>query len=331
MDDSSTPDSKEVDEVLPPVKSEAVRRLLRLVVPHKARLFVAGIFMILASGLSLALPLFAKEGVDRVIKSLEEKAPPAELLASLDSVVLVVLGLIIVSGILEFSHYVMVSKVGNRIVADLRSRLFSHLERLPVGFFDKTRSGELGSRISTDTTQVQQTLTSDLVELIPNVLTLVGGIGVALFIDWRLTLVVVTLLAVVIALFVFFGRKLRDLNKLILSQTSEAVGLVSEALSNIRLVKAFSREPHEEVRAKARFENIYKLGVQSSVWEAAMGVVASIGFISLLVGVIWYGGRNVVMGVSTPGSLIAFFMTVTIIAGPMGSLASLYTRLQRAL
>ena len=115
-----------------------------------------------------------------------------------------------------------------------------------------------------------------------------------------------------------------------LDALSDATGAMTEALGNIRLVKAFAREPFEESRADEKLEKVMRLGIRTSVWEGAMGTVGFTGFVLLLLGVMWYGGRGVLTGHLTAGSLLAFFMAVTIISGPMGTLASLYTRLQRA-
>lgn len=240
------------------------------------------------------------------------------------------IGLIVVSGAVNFSQFYLLATAGNRIVYDVRSQVYSHLLSLPVAYFDKTRSGELASRLSNDASQIQTSLTSDIAGLLSNVLTLGGGTVVLFYLDWRLTAVVLLLLMLVMAGFVFFGRKLRKLMREALDALSEATGSMTEALGNVRLVKAFAREPYEEERAQGQLGKVMRLGIRTSIWEGAMGSVAFIGFVVLLLGVAWYGGRNVMTGHLSAGSLVAFFGTVVLISGPMGTLASLYTRLQRA-
>ena len=220
---------------------------------------------------------------------------------------------------------------GNRIVMEMRQNLFAHIQRLPVAFFDRTRSGDLTSHLSNDVSQLQQTLTDDLVRLVGNLITLVCGITLAIVIDWRLTGIVVFLLLLVMSFFVVNGKRLRVLNRASLDALSEAMGTMTEAFANIRLVKAFAREAHEDARAGERLGRVFALSMKGSYIEGAFGTVAFSGFILVLLGVIWYGGHNVLNGSLSAGSLVAFLLTITIISGPMGSLAVQYARLQRAI
>lgn len=300
----------------------AVIRLLKLALPYKVHLAIGGTLMLFSSAVNLSLPLVARTALNRVIET--------KSASSLDRLAGLIFVLIAVSAALNFTQYLLIAFAGNRIVKDMREKLFSHLQRLPVRYFDQTRSGDLASHLSNDVGLIQTTLTSDIVGLVSNLVTLFGGIFLALYIDWKLTLVVVGMLACVMAGFVVFGRRLRRLTRQALDALSDAMGSMTEAMANIRLVKAFTRETYEDSRAATKLDTVFKLNMRTSVWEGAMGAVATVGFISLLLGVVWYGGRNVIAGTLSLGSLVAFFMTVTIISGPMGSLASLYTRLQRA-
>jgi subfamily B ATP-binding cassette protein MsbA len=310
------------NETLPKLSWSAVSRLLKLALPYKVHLGAAAVLMLLSSAVNLSLPLVARNALDGVLKS--------GSVQQLDLLALALIGLILVSGLFGFVQFYLVAYSGNKIVKELREKLFSHLVSLPVRYFDKTRSGDLASHLSNDVSQVQTTLTSDVSGLFANVFTLVGGIAVLVTLDWKLTLVVVGLLALVMSGFVFFGRRLRKLNREALDALSDAMGAMTEAMANIRLVKAFAREKHEQGRAESRLDKVLKLNLKTAVWEGAMGTVAFVGFVVLLLGVAWYGGRKVITGETSAGSLLAFFMTVTIISGPMGTLASLYTRLQRA-
>ena len=305
------------------VSLSAVRRLLTLALPYRTLLLFAGVLMLLATGLSLALPPLARVSLDHVQKTHNVR--------ELDTLALAIVGLILLSAVVSYAQYLLVAYAGNRIVMELRSRLFSHLLQLPVAFFDKTRSGDLTSHLSNDVTLVQQTLTDDLVQLAGNLIRLVGGIVMAVVIDARLTLTVVALLAIVMSSFVFLGRALRRLTRESLDALSDAMGAMNEALANVRLVKSFAREAHESGRTQTRLDRLFKLSMKSSYLEGAFGSIAFSGFILVFVGVIWYGGRGVLNGSLSAGSLLAFLMTIMIISGPMGTLAMQYSRLQRAI
>ncbi len=300
----------------------SVRRLIALALPYKLQLGAASVIMLLTSAVNLSLPVFGKTAVDQVLKSGN--------VATLDRAALIIIALVILASGLSFSQFVLIAYAGNRIVKDMRARLFSHLQRLPVSYFDRTRSGDLASHLSNDVGLIQQSLTSDVAGLVSNIVTLAGGIVLAIIFNWKLCLVVVGMLALVMAFFVIFGRRLRKLTREALDALSDAMGAMTEAMANIRLVKAFARERYEDERADVKLTHVYKLQMKTSIAEGAMGMVAFSGFILLLLGVIWFGGREVIAGHITPGTLFGFFMIVPIISGPMGSLASLYTRLQRA-
>jgi len=302
---------------------DSVFRLLKLAWPYRAAIAVAIVLMLLSSVATLSLPLLLRFVVDRVTKT--------QSIADLDRFALLIFGIIFLAAIFGFVQSVLISVTGSRIVREMRLNLFSHLERLPVVYFDKTRSGDLTSYLSNDVGMIQQTLTSDVASVLPNVVTFTGGIIVAFVIDWKLCLLSVALLLGVMLFFVIFGRRLRKLTRSSLDALSDAMGGMTEVLGNIRLVKAFARERYEDQKADDKLMKVFRLNVKMAYAESAMGIVASTGFSALMIGVIWYGGVNILAHKESFGSLISFFFAIMIIAGPMASLAQLYTRLQRAI
>lgn len=313
---------EEEEESLPRLSAAAVLRLLALARPYRALLIVAGLLMLASAGISLSLPLLTQGALDQVLKTRQ--------VAALDRLALGLFGLILVTALLSFAQFMLMAYAGNRVVMDMRARLFAHLQRLPVAFFDRTRSGDLASRLSNDVTLLQHTLTEDIVRFVSNSVTLVGGIVLAVVIDWRLTGVVVGLLALMLGLLLFCGLRLRRLTGASLDALSDAMGAMTEVLSNVRLVKAFAREAHEDERVMAKLRRVFQLAMRSSRFEAVVNALAGVGFLAVLLGVIWYGGRSVLMGHLSAGTILGFLMTLTIIGGPMASLAELYARLQRA-
>lgn len=305
------------------VSLQGVARLLALALPYKRQLIVAGILMLIATGINLSLPIFTKTAIDRFTQIHEGRL--------LDQMALGLIGLIVLGSVCSYGEFLLMAYSGNRVVMEMRQNLFAHLQRLPVAFFDRTRSGDLTSHLSNDVTQIQQTLTEDLVRFVGNLITVVCGVSLAVYIDWRLTLVVVLLLLLVMSFFVVNGKKLRKLNRASLDALSEAMGTMTETFANIRLVKAFAREAHEDGRAATRLQKVFEFSMKGSRIEGAFGTVAFAGFILVLLGVVWYGGHNVLNGSLSPGSLVGFLLCITIISGPMGGLAVQYSRLQRAI
>ncbi len=301
---------------------QSTKRLFALSLPYWKYLVLGGLLTLISTGVSLSLPWLIKRGFDETIAS--------QSAANLDRYALVVIAVILVASAISFGQFVIIAFVGNRVIKGVRERLFAKLLDLPVSFFDKTRSGDLASNLSNDVSQMQQTLSSDVVGIIGNLTMFLGGTISAIIINPKLTGVVVGVLALVMAGFVFFGKRMRKLNREALDALSDAIGAMTEALGNIRLVKAFARENYETNRAKEKLERVFKLNMKTSIGEASMGMIAFTGFFLLLIGIGWYGGRSVLAGAMTVGEIIGFFVTIMLISGPMGDLASLYTRLQRA-
>ena len=327
----NAPASGSAPAALEPVNTEAkgkvslsaLRRLLALAALYRSRLLLAGVLMLLSTGITLSLPLVTRRAIDQFTTLHQGRV--------LDQLALALVGLIVLGSVFSYGQYLLMAYTGNRVVMEMRQKLFAHIQRLPVAFFDRTRSGDLTSHLSNDVSQLQQTLTDDLVRLVGNLITLVCGITLAIVIDWRLTAIVVFLLMLVMSFFVVNGKRLRILNRASLDALSEAMGTMTEAFANIRLVKAFAREAHEDARASEQLERVFDLSMKGSYIEGAFGTVAFSGFILVLLGVVWYGGHSVLNGSLSAGSLVAFLLTITIISGPMGSLAVQYSRLQRAI
>lgn len=315
------PSTTEQDRLVKPTWA-SIRRLVGLAAPYWPILALGGFLTLISTAVSLSLPWIIKRGFDETIAS--------RSLANLDRYALIVVGVILVSSAISYGQFILIAYVGNQVIREVRGRLFSKLLHLPVSFFDRTRSGDLASNLSNDVSLMQQTLASDLVGLAGNVLMFVGGTISAVGINPKLTGIVVGVLAIVMAGFVFFGRRLRKLTRQGLDALSDTMGAMTEALGNVRLVKAFARESHETSRANEKLGQVFKLNMKTSVGEASMGTVAFTGLFLLFLGVVWYGGRSVLAGTMTVGDIGGFFVTVMLISGPMGNLASLYTRLQRA-
>src|SRR5579862_2011030 len=322
MRQSYVPTNPEHDK-LKKLTWDSVFRLLKLAIPYKVAIAFAMVLMLVSSFATLSMPLVLRFAIDRVTKT--------QSISDLNRFALIIFAIILVAALFGFIQSVLISVTGSRIVREMRLKLFSHLERLPVVYFDKTRSGDLTSYLSNDVGMIQQTLTSDIASVLPNTVTFVGGIIVAFVIDWELCLLSVGLLLGVMLFFVVFGRRLRRLTRSSLDALSDAMGGMTEVLGNIRLVKAFARERYEDQKADDKLMKVFGLNVKMAYAESAMGIVASTGFSALMIGVIWYGGINILAHKQTFGSLISFFFAIMIIAGPMASLAQLYTRLQRAI
>lgn len=321
MNEETIPSPPEHEKLVTPTWA-SIKRLLALSQPYWRILTLGGLLTLISTAFSLSLPWLIKQGFDETIAT--------KSVANLDRYAVLVVAIILVASAISFGQFVLIAYVGNKVIKQVREQLFSKLLHLPVSFFDKTRSGDLASNLSNDVSLMQQTLSSDLVGIVGSLTLFFGGTISAIIINPKLTGVVVGVLAVVMAGFVFYGKRMRKLTREGLDALSDTIGAMTEALSNIRLVKAFARETHESQRVKEKLEKVFKLNMKTSIGEASMGMIAFTGFFLLLIGIGWYGGRSVLAGTMTIGEIFGFFVTIMLISGPMGDLASLYTRLQRA-
>ncbi len=307
---------------IPPLTIKDIQRLLKLAAPFKRQLLSASIITLLTTGVSLSLPLAARHTLDEVLKH--------RRISEWNSLTLGFTGLILLGGVLRYLQIVLIAIASNRIVCDLRNRLYSHLLTLPVSFFDHTKSGSLASHLSNDVSVLQQTLTDDLVRLSSYILTLAGGITMTMLIDWRLSSAILVLLTTMLSMCLLFGKRLRHRSRAGLDALSIALGMMTETLSNIRLVKAFARESFEAKRAENALEQVNSFNTQSSILEGALSACVSTGFLLVILSVMWVEGHRLLNGTMSPGSLLAYMMTLAILIGPLGSLASQYGRIQRS-
>lgn len=303
------------------LSAAAVRRLIGLAIPYSKPLIAAGLLAIVARGTQLVVPLLVRDAANRLTASSD--------LGSLDRDAGLIFLLIVFGGVLSYVQYTMSAKIGTRIVNDLRGRLFGHLQRLPVAYFDRNRSGDLTSYLSNDVGQLQTVLTNDLAQFGANLIGLVGGIGLAAVLNWRLTVVMIGLLACGLAFFMVCGIRLKRLNRATLDALAESMGGMTESLASIRLVKAFDREDYEDRRVQTSLGKLYNLAVRASKLEGLMVAVGGSAFFLMLVGLLWFGARGVVAGTFRPGDVVSFVVALMVVVMPMTQLATLYTSLQR--
>jgi subfamily B ATP-binding cassette protein MsbA len=304
------------------VSWDAVLRLIQLAAPHRGLLILASVLALGGTLVQLSLPLLVRSSVNQVMAT--------HRVGDIDRDALALLLLVAVYGTLMYFQTWISALAGNRIVMDFRLTLFAHLQRLPVAYFDRNRSGDLASLLSNDVSQIQQTVTDDLVQFLSQLVWLFGGMAIAAYINLQASVIVVGTLAVVMAFFVTAGRALRQINRKVLDGLADVMGAMTEAMANIRLVKAFVREPFEDQRARQKLGDLFGTQMRAARWSAMMATVGWGFLMAMLIGSMWFGGRGVLSGTFPLGNLIGFLMVLAFITTPMATLASLYTRLQRA-
>ncbi len=299
------------------------RRLLTLLSPYKKALIVGAFCLIVASLTNLAVPLYIKKLVDVVMVD--------KNMALMNSLTLGIAGLFLIQLVFSTAHNYLFDLTEKRAITDFRVKLFRHLHTLSLSFFVKRRTGEIVSRMTNDITTIENIITDLPATLLQQSIRLFGGIIIITYMNWKLTGLILVLAPVLVLFARTFGRKLKKLSTEIQDKLAVSTTILEENISCIQVVKSFVREKLENERFGNALEDSFQSAKKRVIISSFFG--PSIGFIAFSTSLIllWYGGREVILGSISPGELIAFILYATIIAGPMGSFARLYARVQEGI
>ena len=304
------------------VSPRPLTRLLPRVKPHTGALTIAGICLAASAAVGLVFPL--------VVGHLLDAAFVRANAWQLDRIAGGLLILFAIQALLNFVQVYFLSATGERVVAALRKELFAHLVKLSPGFYADRRSGELTSRLSTDTALLQAVLSHQLSELARQSLYLVGGIIMMTRTHPRLTATTLAVVPIVVGAALIFGRMLRRASMGVQDRVAEAMGTAGEAFSQIRVVQSFTREKEEVRRYDALLADVITAALRRArIRGVFFGVITFCAF-GGVVAVMWQGGRLVLEGTLTPGSLVQFLLYAITVAASVGALASLFGSYQEA-
>ncbi len=298
----------------------ALRALWPLLRPYRGLLAGAVLALILTASISLILPLAVRRVVDGFGQGgllLDQYFGAALLIAAL---------LAIGTG----TRYFLVTKLGERVVADIREAVFHRVIALSPAFFERILTGEVISRITTDTTLIQSVIGSSVSIALRNLLILIGGVVMLMWTSPKLTGLVLLLVPVVVVPIVTLGRRLRRLSRENQDWIAASSGAASESLLAAQTVQAFT---HED-RTRAHFDDVteksYDAAQQRVRTRAVMTVIVIFLVFAGVIGVLWVGARDVRLGIMSVGELVQFVIYSVLVAGSVGALSEIWGELQRA-
>src|SRR5256885_16518753 len=297
------------------------RRLLRFVRPYRINLVLAAALLILSTVLGLVWPQVVLRVLDIGLKDA----------ALLDQLVIGLIAILLVRAVIDGVRQYVMTWTGERVIFDLRMEIVRHLQSLSLSFFTRAKAGDPMSTVTSDATLVRGVITQTITSVLGQVLTLVGGLVVIFVMNWRLALLTLVVAPPIGLIGQYLGRRIRAISRAAQDAQGEAVGVLQEAIAEVRTVQAFTREEYE---AK-RFHQKLMFTFQKSIERARLGaimfpLIGFLGFASSIV-VLWYGGHEVARGDLTPGQLVAFLLYMGMVAGPVGGLAGQWTQIQHAL
>jgi ATP-binding cassette, subfamily B, bacterial len=303
----------------------AVRTLARVgrfVRPYLRQVAYAAIALLVAAGAVLAIGQGLRYVIDRGFV--------AGSAAELDRALILLGGVIILMAAATYTRFYFVSWLGERVTADLRRAVFDHLLRLPPEFFEVTRTGEVISRLTNDTTMLETVIGSSLSMAVRNLLLLVGGLVMLALTSAKLTLLVLAGVPLVVTPIILFGRRVRRLSRASQDRVGDVSAYVDEALHEIRTVQAYGHEPVDRARFGERVEDVFAAArrrIRQRALLVATVIVLAFGAVGII---LWIGGHDVVAGRISPGELSAFVFYAVIVASAVGTISEVIGDVQRA-
>lgn len=295
-------------------------KLYRYILPYRFE-FIVGIVLLMASSLpSLAFPYLLGKLFGAGQKALYDE---------ITFYVLVLGGLLVFQALFSYFRVVLFVNVTEKTLAALRQATYNHLIKLPIKFFERRRVGELNSRISSDISLLQETMTTTMAEFIRQIIIIVGGIAFLAFTSIKLTLFMLAVIPGVMLLAVYFGRFIRKYSKKTQQEIADSNTIVEETLQGIKSVKAYTNEFFEMLRYKKRTTEIAKVAMKSGKYRGAFSAFIILGLFGAIVAVVWRGAVLLAHGEFDSGDLFSFVLYTGFIGGTIGGLANVIASIQR--
>ncbi len=302
-------------------KISALKGLSPFVKPYGLQVVLTLLALTATAALSLILPIAVRRVVDGF------SAGDAHLLDQYFGAALAVAGLLALGTGLR---YFLVTRLGERIVADMRKAVFSRVISLSPEFYEKTLTGEVLSRITTDTTIIQSVIGSSLSVALRNILMFIGGMILMLFTSAKLTGLVLLIVPGVLIPIIVLGRRLRVLSRENQDWIAASSGNASEALLAVSTVQAYTHEARTTGQFDVVTEKAFSSAAKRIFTRAIMTVIVIFLIFSGVVGVLWIGARDVQEDLMSTGDLVQFVIYAVLVAGAVGSLSEVWSELQRA-
>ena len=294
---------------------QPLRRLIPFILRYPGIILGFLFFLVTSAALTLMLPgafrLVVDCGFSGAATSAACEAFPIEGNLNIYFIVGIIGALLL--GLTSAMRFFFISLLGERVVADLRARVYDHLLSLSPGYYATTRTGEVLSRLTTDTTLIQTVVGSSISVAVRTVATTSGALVLMFITSWQLALLMIFVAPVIILPIVLFGRRVQRLSRSGQDALAEASARASESLRAIDTVQAFTREPEERLRFREAVENTFHVALRRIRVRSILTASLFSFVLAGLIGVLWYGAIQVQAGTITPGTMIQFVMYLSLI------------------
>ena len=288
---------------------------------HKWKFYIGLIFLLMTGCTALAFPKLMGMLVDCVKNKDTSEA---------NTIALILVGILFLQSFFSFFRLSLFVNFTEHTLANIRLALYSNLVKLPMTFFSQKRVGELNSRISSDITQIQDTLTSTIAEFLRQFILIIGGVALLASQSFKLTLMMLSIVPVVAVAAVIFGRFIRKYSKNVQDKVAESQVIVEETLQGISNVKAFANEWYEIARYEGKIQEIVKIAIKGGKFRGYFASFIIFCLFGAIVAVVWYGVTLSISGEMSVGQLISFVLYSTFVGASFGGIAELYAQIQKA-
>ena len=311
------------------------QRIFAYMKPYRGQYLLGWLFLVISTSIGLIFPILLGQllGTGNGSSTTMSEAIHAIDLTNINTVAFALFALFGIQAVTSYFRVVLFTNVTENTLRDLRNDVFSKLLHLPMDFFNRNTVGELTSRLSSDVTQIQETLRTTIAEFFRQIIMVVGGIFILTFISWKLALIMLATVPVIAIIAVAFGRFIRRLSKEAQDQTATANKTAEEALTGIGNIKAFTNEVLSFQRFNTAVNEIRRLNVKSGLWRGLFVSFIVFAMFGAIVFIIWQGllmteGAHPTLA---KGDLYSFLMVTLLMAASIGSLPDFYASIQKSI
>ncbi|MFW5873684.1 MAG: ABC transporter ATP-binding protein [Bacillota bacterium] len=305
-----------------------LKRLYSYLIPYKKRFIYAIISMVIHAALTVFFVRVFQELLETIIADISADDGGIFILSMIS------LGMIILylaKDVVYYAQKYLSKYVSHKIMRDIRNDLYNHLQKLPLSFYNKSKTGEILSRLTNDVKVLEGAIVDSSVNLVYNSLTVIGGFIYLFYLNYRLTLFLMVVMPLVAYIVVKFNRKIRNKSKEVQIKIADVSDIIQETLSAIRVVKSFGREDYEYERFQEENQANFRATVKNSQYKAALSPLVEFSSALGFTAVLWFGGREVMHGTMGPAELIAFFTMIITIGSPLQSVTKVNSTIQSAM
>ncbi|MBE87912.1 MAG: ABC transporter [Rhodospirillaceae bacterium] len=301
---------------------KVLKGLAKYLLPYKWGLVGALIALIIAASTVLSIGQGLRFLVDDGFGKTD--------VALLDTALLVLLGVVVLLAIATYARFYLISWVGERVVADIRKKVFDHVIMLDPGFFEITRTGEVLSRLTTDTTLLQVVVGSTVSVALRNILLLFGGLILLTVTSPKLTGFVMLFVPLIVAPIIIIGRIVRRRSRTAQDRVADISAYANESLDAVNTVQAFTHEKEDQTIFGKIVEDAYMSSMYRVRARALLTAIVIVFVFGAVGTILWLGGTDVIAGTMSAGDLSAFVFYAVIVAGSVGAISEVFGDLQRA-